>query len=366
MIISSRVNLYEKRAVELDGSVSKEEIEEIEHLQKLYALRKAIDLRGKWMWLPAALFLLTLVVASIVFFVRVPATAVSLDVRAYALSFTPKSDRKLSELPIRTLAISGATINAVPQELSLPLGATQDSNDLRVRIRSDATEPLHSKMALEGVVARGGKAAFLRAGTSTDSYQIELDAPPTAFSVTVDDSVTVQLPNNAPLYARLPAPSLIGFDPQSTGVLLEFTLAARAPVLLCQQVPITGLNLSETSQYAEANELDPHSWATILSGSISFDELNGTERKLRTGESVRWKKIDGELQTIRLEPGEISIFFVGKVEGLETGPTTHPVSLMPTLFEWLQARHGLILLWGSCIYVFGTVMSVLRWLQLTT
>ena len=36
-------------------------------------------------------------------------------------------------------------------------------------------------------------------------------------------------------------------------------------------------------------------------------------------------------------------------------------SLMPTYLEWLQARHGLSLLWGTTLYVFGLVVAALRW-----
>jgi hypothetical protein len=131
-------------------------------------------------------------------------------------------------------------------------------------------------------------------------------------------------------------------------------------VLLCEQLEIIGLNLFEKTMKA-----NPPTRSTILSGSITFDEINGAQRKLRAGESVTFTRIDGELHTLTLDGDGISMLFVGKVAGLETGPAAHRVSLMPTLLEWLQARHGLALLWGSSIYVFGIVMSLMRWLQLT-
>jgi hypothetical protein len=37
---------------------------------------------------------------------------------------------------------------------------------------------------------------------------------------------------------------------------------------------------------------------------------------------------------------------------------------MPTWLEWLRARHGLSLLWGTALYLFGLAVGVLRWWRL--
>jgi hypothetical protein len=34
---------------------------------------------------------------------------------------------------------------------------------------------------------------------------------------------------------------------------------------------------------------------------------------------------------------------------------------MPTYLEWLRARHGLSLLWGTTLYLFGVIVGALRW-----
>jgi hypothetical protein len=38
---------------------------------------------------------------------------------------------------------------------------------------------------------------------------------------------------------------------------------------------------------------------------------------------------------------------------------------MPTWLDWLKARRGLYLLWGTAIYVFGLIAGVLRWLKVS-
>jgi hypothetical protein len=38
---------------------------------------------------------------------------------------------------------------------------------------------------------------------------------------------------------------------------------------------------------------------------------------------------------------------------------------MPTLLEWARAQHGVSLLWGGSLYMFGIVVSLLRWLKVS-
>jgi hypothetical protein len=49
---------------------------------------------------------------------------------------------------------------------------------------------------------------------------------------------------------------------------------------------------------------------------------------------------------------------------METGSEDSPRSLMPTWLEWLKARHGLSLLWGTTLYLFGLVLGVARWIRI--
>jgi hypothetical protein len=46
---------------------------------------------------------------------------------------------------------------------------------------------------------------------------------------------------------------------------------------------------------------------------------------------------------------------------MTTGAGEGHRSLMPTRLEWLQARHGLSLLWASSLYLMGIIGVVLHW-----
>jgi hypothetical protein len=94
-----------------------------------------------------------------------------------------------------------------------------------------------------------------------------------------------------------------------------------------------------------------------------MESLNGDTRQLRSGEPLRFGESNGEIRTVRLEPDHLSLSFHGWVRGMQTGSEETPRSLMPTWLEWLRARHGLTLLWGTTAYVFGLATAAVRWLK---
>ncbi len=55
--------------------------------------------------------------------------------------------------------------------------------------------------------------------------------------------------------------------------------------------------------------------------------------------------------------------FHGRVKGMKIGSDANPRSLMPTLLDWLRAQHGLSLLWGTTVYLFGIGLAVVRWFK---
>ena len=69
----------------------------------------------------------------------------------------------------------------------------------------------------------------------------------------------------------------------------------------------------------------------------------------------------GRSRTLRLREDRIALRFHGHVRGMSTGSADSPRSLMPTYLEWIRARHGVELLWGTTLYLFGLIAGALRW-----
>jgi len=103
--------------------------------------------------------------------------------------------------------------------------------------------------------------------------------------------------------------------------------------------------------------------STILSGSIYLEELNGQELKLRSGEAIRFEGSRGEIDVLDFKDDQIVVQFHGSVKGMTAGSSEVGRSLMPTWLEWLKARRGLYLLWGTAIYLYGLVVGAMRWLR---
>jgi hypothetical protein len=104
---------------------------------------------------------------------------------------------------------------------------------------------------------------------------------------------------------------------------------------------------------------------SILSGSIYFEELNGQELKVRPGEEIRFENSQGEIESLELKEDGVVFQFRGRVHGMTAGSAETSRSLMPTWLDWLKARRGLYLLWGTAVYLFGLIVGVLRWLKVS-
>ena len=59
------------------------------------------------------------------------------------------------------------------------------------------------------------------------------------------------------------------------------------------------------------------------------------------------------------------VAFVWALGAVTAGWGHNRRSLMPTWLEWLRARHGLSLLWGSTVYIVGLLMGALRWFKVS-
>ena len=101
--------------------------------------------------------------------------------------------------------------------------------------------------------------------------------------------------------------------------------------------------------------------STLLTGDLYLEALNGQQYELRPREALRFDSSRGVIRSIGREQDAISLHYQGIVKGMKTGGATNSRSLMPSLLDWIRAQHGLSLLWGTTLYLFGLVLSMLRW-----
>jgi hypothetical protein len=101
--------------------------------------------------------------------------------------------------------------------------------------------------------------------------------------------------------------------------------------------------------------------SAIQSGTLYLESLNGSEYRLRSGQVLEFDEFEGQIRSLQLADNLITMQVHGRVRGMRTGVGSSERSLMPTVLEWLSARHGLSLLWGATLYLFGILAGVIRW-----
>ena len=142
---------------------------------------------------------------------------------------------------------------------------------------------------------------------------------------------------------------------------LDLTLAQGTPAPRWEQLAVRDLRLHRVEDLAESERPLARPVSTIQSGSLYFEALGGTERKLRAGELLRFGAASGTLLTLDLREDGIAATFQGDVREMHSGSGDEPQSLMPTLLEWLRKRQALSLLWGTALYLSGIALTLRRW-----
>ena len=146
----------------------------------------------------------------------------------------------------------------------------------------------------------------------------------------------------------------------SRGTEFEFVFANREPTPFIQHLPLQELSMFSVEQFNDGDRVSARKISSVISGVLYFESLDGRERKIRQGETLEIQPAKGVLERIGVADGKVVLEFRGTVTAIRTGDDSR-TDLMPTCLEWLQARHGLSLMWGTGIYLFGLFMGVLRW-----
>jgi hypothetical protein len=144
-------------------------------------------------------------------------------------------------------------------------------------------------------------------------------------------------------------------------VNLSFSLMGDSRNTFSRQFSTNHLSLFRIEQYNELERTLVRRLSSIKAGTLYFESLNGRSLPLRSGQALDIEVVQGFIRTLELLDDGISLSFHGYVKQIKSGYGEHPRNLMPTYLEWLHARHGLSLLWGSTLYLFGLVVGALRW-----
>jgi hypothetical protein len=299
----------------------------------------------------------------VLLFARRGEVDIRLDLAVAEAAFVLRGDQKLTEpASLSTLGLSGM------REIQLPPARNQGSRSLargggvppvRLAPASDGVQP--ASITLETMILPAGTRVRVRSDAgqvlrlSVQQTDVEAQA-----SVSGSIELAVAGEGTEQLDAASPQPLVFRLGPHEAD--LDLGMAGSAAGLFAVPLLADSLSFVRVDRAGEETRAIVRRTSAILSGSLYLESLNGLERKLRPGELLEVSASHGEITELSVAPDHLTIRYQGRVKGLSVGAGESRRSLMPTWLEWLKARRGAWLLWGTAVYLFGLVMGLLRWM----
>jgi hypothetical protein len=337
-----------------DGEVPAAQLDEVNRLTRLVEIRDKAFATMPPRWRIAAVLAATLLLVSLLLFLRVRETQVEMQLVVSEVSFVLTRAQVVTDImKLAELSASGLRGVQLPDP---ELAAPADQKAVRVTSLESGT------LTLDPVSLASGAAVRIDAERSQGTFKLGVShREPATFQATAHGPIRFELPGSESRDVDLAIPKslVLGSDP--AGATLDLALAKGSTAAFSPQVAIRRLDLSRVDEFHAPEGTMTQAVSTILAGTIYLESLNGEARPLRPRELLRFSEIRGVIRTIELGDGRVTLAFRGTVRGMRSGWGTKPVTLMPTWLDWLRAQHGLALLWGTTLYLFGLVTAILRW-----
>lgn len=348
------------------GPVPAEKLEQLERISRLVELCGGEAPKPRRRWPMAVVVGGTLVLVSLLLFTRVAETEIELDVAAEEVGFSSPEPQVLADvMDLTTLGVSGLEEIRIPRSRGAPARTVRGPAGAAAAIQlSPAPDGGEGSISLAGLTLPAGAQVRLEPSESGRRVRVSLERAPQELRVDVYGTIRIGVAGEGAEILELASPRSILLRCGEERVDLDLGLADGAPGSLARQLLAEDLVLSRIEEYLGERSLVRHV-STVLSGVLYFESLSGEARPLRPGEALRFKESRGEIRTLDLADDHLGLKFRGRVRDMATGSEEHPRSLMPTSLDWIRARHGLTLLWGTTLYLTGLVVSLLRWWRIS-
>ncbi len=366
-LLDAKAKALQDEAIRSNGSIPAEELEALRRLSSLVEISEAArPAPPRRHWPLIALFATTLIIASILLFVRRESTEIELNLRVNQMGFVLPQRQVLSEqLRLSALGVSGLREIQLPRSrgseaMTLASGHEFESS---AELAVAGENQIRGEISLPELILPAQTRVLLTKSESAGQYRCTLEGAGLDLSADVNGPVKLMLAGESERQLVFLSPKPVVFAPQSQRVNLDLTFLALPQKISPMPADIRGLSFLRIEDRRGLEGLPVRRVSTILSGSVYFEELDGQELKLRPGDVIEFADSQGEIESLELKEDGIFLQYRGRVRGMRTGSFEAGRSLMPTWLEWLKARRGLYLLWGTAIYLFGLVAGVLRWLK---
>jgi hypothetical protein len=343
------------------GQVPAERLDALARLSKLADLRDATTRRAERRWPIVLVAAGTVACVSVLLFARVKSTEVELDLQVSELSFIVPAAQVITDaMSVGTLGLEGLSAAELPAARPGP-GRPQEAALVRLVAEQDGAR--HGSVSLDPIAVPARTRVSLVQGQGVRRYRLGLRGGMPDLAASLQGPVRIVLPGEVNDVRDFPFPRRVGFTPDSQEVTLDFGGGDGTGALqpFRPPVPVESLSLFRIDQFQTAGGLLAPRVSTIRSGTVFFESVDGHARPLRPGEGLNLPRSRGEIRELRLDDSAVAVRFHGTVWDMSVGSAGGRRSLMPTLFEWLSARHGLSLLWGAAAYMIGLFTALAGW-----
>jgi hypothetical protein len=360
-LLAEQANRLAADALTDGGQVPVERLDALARLSRLADLREASTKPTGRRWPLVLVAVGTVGCVSLLLFARVSSTEVELDLNVSELSFIVPVQQVITDaMSVAALGVTGLSAVELPSTRAGP-GQLQESAMLR--LATDTAGGRRGTVSLDPIAVPARTRVSLRQTPGARQYCLGLRGRVLDLTASLQGPVRIVLPGELNDARNFPFPRRVGLRPDSEEVTLDFDNANATAALqpFRSPVPAESLSLFRIDQFQTADGLLAPRVSTIQSGTVFFESLDGHSRPLRSGEGLAVSRSRGEIRELRLGDSAVTVRFHGTVWGMSVGSGDTRRSLMPTMFEWLSARHGLSLVWGATAYMIGLFTAVDGW-----
>lgn len=356
-----------EEAIQSKGHVSESKLEELRRLEHLVQINKTTappPVKARWPVI--TLLAVTLIVVSILLFARVPSTEIEMDLSLSAVSFRlPEQQLLTNEITLASLGVSGIKEIHLPRSESNEAQVinTSDETGAAMRLTPAINDKQNGSVTLATIMLPAASRINLHPGETPEEYRLSIKSKEIDLHAAVHGIVEIAQAGVPAEQANFPSPKSIVFRSGSEEINLDMNFLTGTKNIFPMQLQADSLSLFNIDEHVNADNTNTivRQVSTVLSGTLYFESLGGKEKRLRPGQEIRFESSKGEIRTLNLKDDHIAFAFHGSVTGMTTGSDKNRISLMPTYLEWLSARHGLSLLWGTTLYFFGLILGILNW-----
>ncbi len=368
-LLHERAAHMARRAVADPEAVDERQVAELERLQKLLEIYEQSITLTRWRWPIAVALVLTLSVVSGLLFIKIPATAIELDLKLRGVSF------RFADLQRFTTGLTGLPYVGVStlKRIDIPRSRTRPQSssvsapaghDLSVRFEVQPDDQPPGELTVQTLA--WPKDTHVAIQHHRDGYTIygrfPKAHPSVPLSVNLRGAVSITIPGQLKeRFVFFPVPRAVNLQPHGSEIGLDIGIQPNRGEPFAARLLAEALRFEADVEFGMGERRMSRRVSTVLGGRLYFVSLGDQYRDLRRGEWLEFQAVKGEILALHLGNDDITMRFQGRVRGMSTGTGQHQRSLMPSLLAWLRARHGLAMLWATTGSVLSLVLIVFRW-----